>query len=311
MPKLLNNYNLKRNMYIYGRNHIFILVITFFALIMTPVSGVIYAEIIYLKNGEIEVGKIVGQSPDYILIQKNGIQSRVNKKDVRQINFQSTPEDEENAKNQKDIDAMLEWQGLLNVLLEQRREEHANKEKEWVDRGQEEADFFTDEIKELKKRKREGALRRSLLLPGWGQFYKDQDWKAYSVIGMSILAAGISYYSYNQYASLSNEYNDSTMQFAALFYLKHNFLISYINYKSATARREEMINNSRNGKILLGTVGIIYLINVVDSYWTDVDLNIENEFALGENSGRWTLSMEPGVNNYTEKTYTIGYSMQF
>lgn len=294
-----------------NRNKFLSRLLSVILLLLYFLPGMLFSEIIYLKKGQAEVGRIVGQSPEYITIQQNGGMKRVPKREVLRINFQSSHEEEENALNQNSIEAMLEWQELLDHLLEKRREEHLKKEDEWEERTREEGDFFTDEILELKKRKREGAFYRSLFLPGWGQFYKNQSFKAYSLIGMTLLAAGVSYYSYNEYNRLSSDYDSSTMQYSLLFYSRHNFILAYNNYTTAKENRDNMVTNARNGKILLGTVAFIYALNVIDAYFTDVDLDVENEFASLDNSGAFDFYVGEDPMGKTGKSLAFVYSIRF
>lgn len=46
------------------------------------------------------------------------------------------------------------------------------------------------------KRTRVDALYRSLVAPGWGQFYNRQSWKAYIIIGLEAVAVGGALWSY-------------------------------------------------------------------------------------------------------------------
>lgn len=270
------------------------------------------AEIIYLRNGRTETGSIEGQSPDYITMVDKGVSKRVKKTDILRIRFQSSATEEDQIRNFNDIEAMLDWQDELDRILKKRREESQLKETERIKRLEEEQSFFRDEIFEIKKRKKESAFYRSLFFPGWGQFYKGQDKRAFTIMGSALFAAGYSHYSFNEYEKNSSDYNLKNIAYASLFYWQHNAAISYYSYTGSTKMRNEMNTNMQRGNFLIGTFLTVYLINIADAYWSDMSLGGDDDLAFTGSRGQFDVSMQPeptsGRESTAEKGSPGGYS---
>ncbi|MFN3550968.1 MAG: DUF5683 domain-containing protein [Endomicrobiia bacterium] len=52
------------------------------------------------------------------------------------------------------------------------------------------------------------ASVRSLILPGWGQYYNEQNKKAYIIFAATFLSAGLSYYFYSQAEQTYKKYEE-------------------------------------------------------------------------------------------------------
>lgn len=126
--------------------------------------------------------------------------------------------------------------------------------------GFQNADTLETEFPDPKK-----VLRRSLIIPGWGQITNDQIWKVpivYGVIG------GLTYYSIH----LNNKYGDYR---AAYYNLnpdtpddnKFGPTPGYIPQDASLASLREIRNSFRNRRDLVFVfIGLSYALNAIDAY---------------------------------------------
>ncbi len=283
------------------------------------VANPLFAEIIYLRNGGNMVGRIITQGSDFISLSSSGKSMRVWKKDIRLIRFAASDLEEDEIRLKNDMDQMQDWQKQLDRVLEKRRTEDEATEENQKTRVEEEKTFFSDELLELKKRKKRGGFIRSLIFPGWGQAYKGENWKAYSFISFTLLSAGYSYYNFKQYNKLSDSYNQANMNYLFLAYWQHNLALGYYLYDESVGYRNQMATNIKQGNIFIGTVAVVYLISALDAYWSDVDLGLENEFVSShtKSSGsQWEVAIAPllsgsAIPSKNNVVYTVRYSIYF
>lgn len=109
------------------------------------------------------------------------------------------------------------------------------------------------------------ALRRSLILPGWGQVTNDQVWKVPIVYGV---LGGLTYYS----ITLNKQYHD----YRAAYYNLHpdtpaDFRFGptpdYIDQNSSINLLRENRNFFRNRRDLMYVmIGLSYALNAIDAY---------------------------------------------
>lgn len=250
-------------------------------LIATP----LLADIIYLKNGEAVIGRISGQRMDSVIVRTSTGARTIQKRSIRKISFNTSRQEEQQLKNQQIMEDMIDWQRNLDRILKERRSVQEKKEEEKQERREEERAFFRDETLVLKERTRRNALYRSLVFPGWGQFHKDQDWKGYSFIAATLGAAGAAGYAREAYSTESSNYNASNLQYMAFFYWRHDILFAYPYISASMDSRDSMMSNSELLDGALIFVAVLYGINVIDAYFTDVDLQMGPELSQG-GSGR-------------------------
>ncbi len=308
--------NTTKKRVIQGTHIVLTLIVSLFV-----ITGPVMGEIIYMTNGNAIVGRIISQSPDYITARENGKSFRLKKREILRISFATTENEENVIRLKNDIDEMLDWQKELDRVLEMRRKEELAKEEERNIRSEQEVGFFTDELLELKRRKKRGAFYRSLAFPGWGQDFKDQNWKAISLVSLAIFSAAFAKYSLTEYGKLSDSYNESNVSYIYFLYWRHNLALGYYTYSNSVELRNSMSNNVRTGNIFIGSVAIIYLISLIDAYYSDVDMGLENEFVSQKKEpgeGHWDIavSRQPvakGSNGEQDinSVYAIRYSMFF
>lgn len=109
------------------------------------------------------------------------------------------------------------------------------------------------------------ALRRSLIIPGWGQVTNDQIWKVPIVYG---IIGGLTYYSIH----LNNRYSD----YRAAYYnlnpntpndMKFGPTPGYIPQDANLDSIREVRNNLRNRRDLVFVfIGVSYALNAIDAY---------------------------------------------
>lgn len=110
-------------------------------------------------------------------------------------------------------------------------------------------------------RSRSGAIFRSVLIPGWGQFYNRQAWKGYAFLGgeVALFGSALAFHfagnsAYSQYEKKTSRADlgaDPSSEAAAL-------------YSKATSRYQV-----RNGLLIAGAV--VWVLNIVDAYASSVD----------------------------------------
>ncbi|MBO6524906.1 MAG: hypothetical protein JJ971_13825 [Balneolaceae bacterium] len=107
------------------------------------------------------------------------------------------------------------------------------------------------------------VLRRSLIIPGWGQVTNKQDWKVPLVYG---LLGGLTYYS----VYLTKQYHDYRAAYYNSFESNTDFRFgatpSYLeNAGSESLRSNRNFLRNRRDFIYV-TIGLAYILNAVDAY---------------------------------------------
>ncbi len=136
----------------------------FFLTILSPLAGLL-ADTLTLKDGTVLEGKILSQSQVQIQIQtKEGIKT-IPKPAVRRIVF--GPSDVEKKPEKTPEQEEEERQKAEALRKEQEAAERARKERE--------AELERQRQIQIAEERSRGALWRSAVLPGWGQYYKGEE----------------------------------------------------------------------------------------------------------------------------------------
>ncbi len=265
--------------------------------IVLCVSVSVSAETIYLKNGLKIPGQIVGQDRESIRIKTlNGGVRRILKSQVRRVTYEPVAETrrreeaaqkraEEAARRKEEEEQRKKEEEAARRAEEEAKEaeEAAKNEENQEKRAEEEAARKEEEEREQREAAYESgepyrmeALLRSLILPGWGQYYQGRSGAAFGIGGAFFAsAAGMSYYD-RIYASRRNDYETSANQFfltSPLFLSSAGFSISSPlqlaplgfgiaqNTSAARVRMEDAARWSNNFRTLL--VGL-YVWNLAD-----------------------------------------------
>lgn len=234
------------------------------------------AETLYLENGQVLRGIVVGQDRETVRFRTSNGLLTIPKTQIRRMTFDrydpgdTEAEKEARRKSEEERRKIVEE---LNRELDRRRDGLEKKTEEEDGRKQEERAFFQNEfLQEKERRKREG-FQRSLILPGWGQYHKNQPDRGKIYMGsfLTLLGAALlADYVYKQsYAGYSRENNN----YALLFYQRHNPIFAFPYYKKAIAERNKANQSAaiRTGALI--GLGVVYVISATDARYTDPELD--------------------------------------
>jgi len=119
-------------------------------------------------------------------------------------------------------------------------------------------------ISQPKQRTRFGALMRSTMVPGLGQFYSDKKLWGWIWLGSETLIGALAYMQFSEYQTASNEYNSLLSQYR----LSEN--PSEISDLRIQAKQQHVKMNSANGMMtnMLYALGTVWVSNMIHAYLT-------------------------------------------
>jgi len=119
-------------------------------------------------------------------------------------------------------------------------------------------------ISQPKQRTRFGALMRSTMVPGLGQFYSDKKLWGWIWLGSETLIGALAYMQFSEYQTASNEYNSLLSQYS----LSEN--PSEIADLRIQAQDQHVKMNSANGMMtnMLYALGTVWVSNMIHAYLT-------------------------------------------
>ncbi len=107
-----------------------------------------------------------------------------------------------------------------------------------------------------------GAMTRSLLFPGLGQFYANQRMWGYGWIAAEVVAGGLIVMNYSNYKTAYDDYNDYHTSYANA---TDPVLIAY--YKTQSQNSHENIESAMDDmKTMASIAGVVWIANVVHAY---------------------------------------------
>lgn len=230
------------------------------------------ADIIYLKDKTLVGGRIAYQTLDTVVLKTKKGNLSIRKKNISKIKFINDEEKEEVILELEKRKLHKLWLENLEKLLIKRRSEEKNQENAYTERKKEEIDFFYQEDFELKNRVQDNALRRSLFMPGWGQFYKKHNTRGYIASGGVLLSAGGIYYGYKEYRTNKKSYNDLNTMYMVFLFDRHNLLFSTWANSKGKEYRNNMDRGMKISVLSAGTMAAIYFFGLGDAYYTDPNL---------------------------------------
>ena len=112
------------------------------------------------------------------------------------------------------------------------------------------------------KTKRLSAAMRSLVVPGWGQYYRGHKKKGYAFLGAVVATSVALRFQYQNFRSARNHYNQTT--------IFHHVNQRYPNddgtrYTEWEARHREVKPQEKRVNILIGVLGALWVLNLFDS----------------------------------------------
>lgn len=107
-----------------------------------------------------------------------------------------------------------------------------------------------------------GAMTRSLLFPGLGQFYANQRMWGYGWIAAEVVAGGLIVMNYSNYKTAYDDYNDYHTSYANA---TDPVLIAY--YKTQSQNSHENIESAMDDmKTMASIAGVVWIANAVHAY---------------------------------------------
>lgn len=247
-----------------------------FSIVLLLSTAPASAETLYLENGQVLRGIVVGQDRETVRFRTSNGLLTIPKTQIRRMTFDRyDPGDTEAEKEarRKSEEERRKIVDELNRELDRRREGLEKKIEEEDDRKQEERAFFQNEFLQEKERRKKEGFQRSLILPGWGQYHKNQPDRGKIYMGSFLTLLGtvlLADYVYKQsYAGYSKENNN----YALFLYQRHNPIFAYSYYKKAVAERDRANQSAaiRTGALL--GLGLVYVISAADARYTDPELD--------------------------------------
>lgn len=258
-----------------------------FIVLLLPAS--LLAETVFLKNGSRVVGKIVGQSRTTVTISSNGRRRVIKKVDIRRISYDTGNNQAAEAERRR-RQAEAERKRKAEEAARKAEEEAARKaaEREAADKiAEQEAANKAAEERRREQEAREAAYKsggpyrldaflRSMVLPGWGQYYQGRTGAAYSLGGAFAAGLGASYYFTRQHTIARSDYQAKADTFFYTSPLVLSALGSSISSPTTLAplglvladdtanARKRMENAGRIANNARGALLAIYLWNLTD-----------------------------------------------
>ena len=135
-----------------------------------------------------------------------------------------------------------------------------------------------------------GAMVRSLLFPGLGQFYANQRMWGYSWIAAEVVAGGLIVMNYSNYKTAYDDYNDYHTS-----YDNATDPVLIAHYKTQSQNSHNNIESARDGMInMAGIAGVVWITNAVHAYVTAPYIaynEIPLQLAYDQNTDQFKLSV--------------------
>ncbi|MCP5484605.1 MAG: hypothetical protein H7A22_03645 [Spirochaetales bacterium] len=236
------------------------------------------AETIYLKNGGVVNGTIVGQTRTEVRIRTaQGVQV-IQKDDIRRIVYGN--EEAERLAREAELRRQQEAERLRQEELQRQQEEEAARQAE-AERQRQAEEAQRREVEQRARRENQGpivrnAFFRSLILPGWGQAYQGRSGAAWG-FGLGFAATlGVSLYADDLHDRYRTAYTNSADRFFLTSPLVLSFLgvtitdttpfiasgLVQLNDTGALRDRQELSGDFANG--MRTALLALYVWNLVD-----------------------------------------------
>lgn len=112
------------------------------------------------------------------------------------------------------------------------------------------------------KTTRMSATMKSLLVPGWGQFYRGHKKKGYAFLGATILASGITALQFKSYQEARDEYKDIDVQLSLKNVYTNNDGTLHSEW---TNRHRNVKSAAKRVNVALGFLALAWVVNIADS----------------------------------------------
>ncbi len=254
--------------------------VTFLTFLCFSFSG-LQAEVVYLKNGDVILGRVTGQSKEMVTVATaDGIQN-IPKSRIQRISFNRQEEADFLSKmdETEKIKAIEEKnKQLLEIMARQaevRNQSYKSDDENREKRTEEEKSFFSSEIAYLRKKKKEEIVLKSNLIPGLGQISRGDSIRGavyMSIFGTSLAGA---WYAAEEYAKAKQEYNQSNLAYILVFQNYYSLpLLMSMYYQNAAESRSNMdASIGLSVALAAGAMGV-YLINQADARFIEPEVRV-------------------------------------
>ncbi|MBW0435048.1 hypothetical protein HGB47_15655 [Leptospira yasudae] len=310
-----------------------ILILCLFFLGIVSVS----AETVLLYEGGSFRGKVITQNQKTITVQTKEGKRVIAKKEILKVIYKDIDEEEEerirNAEIKRLEDEKLTKQRNLDLKKQQEEEERLRKEREEAEKNKP----LPPPPPPKPAVSKAGALGRSAILPGWGQWASGRKFAAI-IYPTLFLAAGYAVYENNRkylvakkdYESFGNPYTTDSVTLAAIGVANPNLspvitdpVALYVynqEFSPYQSKREAVDKAYKNLQTSIGVLAGIYLINLADAFIFGGQISSKVGFSDGSSKGL-ILDYNPMANSgilnggatssTLESKYTFGYRFQF
>lgn len=275
-----------------------VLVFTIVLLVLNPLG----AEVLYLKNGNLLIGKIIAQSrSDVVILTDSGRRITQEKTGIRKIAYSLSDEDEEKIKNQQMIEEIKQKREQLEKRLKEQGDERKEIEDELAELADQEAEFFEGELAYLIKQKHKEIIMESAMVPGLGQYSKDEYWKTGLAGGLFLGGLGAAYYANSQFETAKADYEQQNLNYLLFAYSAHSLPLSLYYYSQISQQRSTMTTSSSTLAIAGGIVMAVYLLSLSDAWvfkpdpdpeWQgegEAEIGIHQEEVIDFSRSRWDM----------------------
>ncbi|MBM9502307.1 hypothetical protein JWG44_18810 [Leptospira sp. 201903071] len=307
-------------------------------LFLLPLS--LFAETVLLHEGGSFRGKVITQNQKTITLQTKEGKRVVAKKEILKVIYKDISEEEEERIRDAEIkrleEAKLAKQRNLDLKKQQEEEERLRKEREAAEKNRPPiAPTPPPKKPEVSKA---GALGRSAVLPGWGQWASGRKFAAV-IYPTLFLAAGYAVYENNrkyhvarkEYESYGNPYSTGAIALSTLGVANPTLppvitdpLSLYVYNESSSnlyQNKKDAVDKAyRNLQTSLGVLAGIYLINLADAFIFGGAVSSSVGISDGSSKGLM-FDFNPMANSGTamggtsssswESKYTFGYRYNF
>ncbi|TGN00224.1 LA_0442/LA_0875 N-terminal domain-containing protein [Leptospira dzoumogneensis] len=313
-------------------------IIPILLIVFAPVG--IFPVTILLREGGKVKGDIITQNQHSVLLQTESGKRKVDKDLILKILFQDINDDEEEKIRKEEEDKLAADKKELEDKEAAERHLEEEKQKEEDLKKQAAAEEEARRMEELRKQEAKrplNALMRSAAVPGWGQYYTDRKFQSILFPTLFAMTAFVAYdkfrvyrTSVKEYGDLGNPYTRESLTLAAIGQAQAAATPSlspidayFANQSSQVQlKRNEADKNFREYQGTLYVLGVIYLINLVDSYFFANSVKSVVQFSDGQSKGM-VISAVPssvgagsgfsgnGTFSGMETKYTMGYRFDF
>ncbi|MBM9578040.1 hypothetical protein JWG45_12860 [Leptospira sp. 201903070] len=299
----------------------------------------LFSETVLLHEGGSFRGKVVTQNQKSITLQTKEGKRVVAKREILKVIYKDISEEEEERIRDAEIkrleDEKLSKQRNLDLKKQQEEEERLRKERETAEKNQKPLPPPPPKKPEVSKA---GALGRSAILPGWGQWASGRKFAAI-IYPTLFLAAGYAVYENNRkylvarkdYESYGNPYSTEAIALSALGVpnptlppvIMDPFALYVYNESSGNlyqSKKDAVDKAYKNLQASLGVLAGIYLINLADAFIFGGAVSSSVGISDGSSKGLM-FDFNPMASSGTtmggtsstswESKYTFGYRYNF